>query len=273
MTWWTGIALHRIASHRIASHPHHIVLYCGSTSLCVPTDSSRISALIIPCLSISSLISFSSLTCIQPSKDEVGTVPSFNKVNRREIPQPQPVKKVAVTPSTHKESTDKQQQQQQQDDEQRTTTSTAAQTKSDTPSLTKPADENLSVPKLLTSVDDGDPPPQSPKDTPSNVGDTSQNNPGPTPSVDQPNPPLAESSGKRSKPAPSVAATPQPPPLLLNVAEVDGEGESEGSRTIGSMLKKLTVSVISARHLVIMTCHFVVSTAQTCLPVSMSEPL
>ena len=155
---------------------------------------------------------------------------------------------MAASPRIRKESTDKQQQeqkqqQQRQHDEQEASISAAAKTKSETPSLTKPADEDLSVPKQLISNDDVDSPPQSTKDTPSNVESLSQSNTGPTPSLDQLITLPAESSGKRSKPAPSVATTPQPPPLLLNVAELDGEGGSEGASSIGSMLKKLTVSV------------------------------
>ena len=124
--------------------------------------------------------------------------------------------------------------------------------------MTKP-DEGL--PKRLTSVDDADPPPQSTKDTPSNVDRISLGNAGSTPSLGHPNTPHPESPGKRTKPASSVAAAAQPPPLLLNVAEVDGEGDGEGSRSIGSMLKKLTVSVVTrclppACHYVTMACHY-----------------
>lgn len=180
---------------------------------------------------------------IQPSEDNVGTVPTFNKVNRREIPQPQLPKKVPAAPKTRKESTSKQQQQeqQQQQDERKASTSSAKETKSEKPPSTEAADvEDLAEPKRLTSVEDVDPPPQSPRvDTPSNGHSVSQGNTDPTPQ-DLPDGPPAESSGKRSKPPPPAAATPQPPPQLLNVAELDGEG---GSRSIGSMLKKLTVSM------------------------------
>lgn len=167
------------------------------------------------------------------------------------------MRKVAVTPKTPKESTDKQQQQQeqhqrqqqqgrqrqqQQEHDEETPTPAATETESVTPSVTKP-DEDLSVPKQLTSVDDADPPRQSTKDTSANVDSISLDNAGPTPSLGHPNTPQTEFPGKRTKPASSVAAAAGPPPLLLNVAEVDGEEDGEGSRSIGSMLKKLTVSV------------------------------
>ena len=109
------------------------------------------------------------------------------------------------------------------------------------------------MPKRLTSVDDVNPTPQSTKDTPSNVDSISLGNAGPIPSLGHPNAPHPESPGKRTKPASSVAAAAQPPPLLLNVAEVDGEGDGEGSRSIGSMLKKLTVSVVPHAYLLHVT--------------------